>query len=129
MYFEINEKNRVVLQIHDKFSADIMPNNVTSFKTNIVPEVKQGEVLFYNPDTGVFYTEKPEISEDKNEKAKAEARRQKEVALKWLSDNDWKVNKHTLGEWADDDPRWLEYLAGREQARSEYDEAEAILKG
>ena len=55
--------------------------------------------------------------------------KQRAYALKWLADNDWKVNKHLLGEWADDDDRWLAYLAGREKARSDYDAAEAVLNG
>ena len=52
---------------------------------------------------------------------------QKETALQWLADNDWKVNKRTVSEWAEDDPRWLEYLTGRAKARAQYDEAVAIL--
>ena len=59
-------------------------------------------------------------------KARAEAK--KAWATKWLSDNDWKVNKRTLGEWAEDDPRWLAYLEGREKARKAYDDAVAVLE-
>ena len=58
----------------------------------------------------------------------AKAKHLKKWALKWFSDNDWKVNKHVLGEWSDTDPRWLDYLAGREKARKVYDDACEVLK-
>ena len=51
----------------------------------------------------------------------------KKAALKWLSDNDWKVNKRTLGEWEETDERWLSYLAMREKVRADIDEADKVL--
>lgn len=131
MYIKINDKNRVVAQIADKFAEHLTEENKTSFKVAIVPSVERDEVLYYNPETNAFYTDKkPEPTEEQKEiaKARAEARAKKAKALKWLTDNDWKVNKHVLGEWTDRDRRWLEYLDGREKARHDIDQAEYIIK-
>ena len=134
MFIKINENHRVTMQIADKFSADMVPDNVTSFRVQdaeIPPLAVAGEFLCFDPNTRAFYTEKIELTKEQRERirARATASRKREAALKWLSDNDWKVNKHTLGEWSDDDERWLAYLADREKVRAAIDDAEAILKG
>lgn len=134
MFIKINEKHRVTIAIPNKFSAHIVPDNVTSFKVedvDIDPLVLAGDFLYFDPITRSFYTEKIELTKEQRERirARATASRKREAALKWLSDNDWKVNKHTLGEWSDDDERWLAYLADREKVRAAIDEADAILKG
>lgn len=49
-------------------------------------------------------------------------RREKKLALKWLADHDYYINKVFLGEWANDEPRFLEYLAERQIKRSRIDE-------
>ena len=48
---------------------------------------------------------------------------------KWLCDNDWKVNKIVIGEWQQDDERWLEYLQERQVKRARQDELNNIIKG
>lgn len=129
MYFKINEKNRVIFQITGKFAEGLECDNVTSFKVDTIPSVERDELLCYNAETKTFYTEKVEVTEEQKEKAKARATaiKQKEAALKWLADNDWKVNKRMLGEWAEDDERWIAYLADRAKARADIDNADAIL--
>lgn len=130
MYIKIDDKNKVITQIADKFAERFTADNKTSFKVASVPSVERDEVLYYNPETNAFYTEKkPEPTEEQKAtaKARAEARAKKEKALKWLADNDWKVNKHVLGEWTDRDRRWLEYLDGRSAARAAIDEADYVL--
>ena len=129
MYIKIDDKNRVIMRIVDKFAEGLEHDNVTTFRTDKEPTTANGEMLFFNPQTKTFYTEKVEVTEEQNERANtiANARLQKANALKWLSDNDWKVNKRMLGEWADDDERWIAYLDGRANARADIDEADAIL--
>lgn len=129
MYFKIDKKNRVILQIADKFAEDLEHDNVTTFRTETEPTVADDEALYFNPKTKAFYTEKVEATEEQKEKAETfkNAREQKEKALKWLTDNDWKINKRALGEWEETDERWLAYLADRAKARADYDSAEAAL--
>ena len=45
----------------------------------------------------------------------------------WLSQNDWKVNKVFLGEWADTDPRFIEYKEQRTIKRARLDEIKKII--
>ena len=45
----------------------------------------------------------------------------------WLNANDYIINKHTLGEYTDDDYRWLNYLAERKVKLQRYNELEVIL--
>ena len=132
MIISINEKQEVIA-VFD--GVGVEADNEISFEVENVPQKRAGKILCYDVETGTFYGKDREpVDEEavKERKAKAAERRaaqeQKAAALKWLTENDWKVNKHTLGEWTDDDPRWLEYIAGREQARKDYDEAVAALE-
>ena len=125
MYIKIDDKNRVITQIADKFAGHLTADNKISFKVASVPSVARDEALYFNPTTFSFYTEKIVITEE--QKARMEERRaknaKKQEALKWLNDNDWKVNKRLLGEWSETDDRWLQYLAERAKMRAQYDEA------
>ena len=47
--------------------------------------------------------------------------------LAWLNKNDFVINKHLLGEYADNDQRWLDYLAERETKLARYNELEKLL--
>lgn len=47
---------------------------------------------------------------------------------KWLTDNDYKVNKHLLGEYADDDERWTTYLQERQDKLQAYNDIELRIK-
>ena len=125
MYFEIDKENKVILQIDDKFAEGLELDNATTFTAETIPSVEHDETLYYNPENGTFYTEKVEITE--GQKARAEARAKKAEALRWLAENDWKINKRMLGEWTEKDERWTAYLADRAKARAEIDEAEVVL--
>ena len=54
-------------------------------------------------------------------------KKEKSLILKWLSDNDWKVNKIFLGEWDENDSRSFEYLNERQQMRNRFDEIETAI--
>lgn len=54
-------------------------------------------------------------------------KQEKEEILKWLFDNDWKVNKFVLGEWTTNDVRWQEYVNERDMKRQRYDEVIALM--
>jgi hypothetical protein len=132
MFIKIDEKNRVLLQSADRYTYNLLADGVTTFRVNesdIPPTVSAGEFLCFDPNTRAFYTEKVELTDEQRERirARAAANRKRERALKWLSDNDWKVNKHTLGEWSGDDVRWIEYLQMRCKMREDIDAADAIL--
>lgn len=45
----------------------------------------------------------------------------------WLAQNDWKVNKVFIGEWADTDPRWIEYKEQRAIKRARLDELTTLI--
>jgi len=47
---------------------------------------------------------------------------------KWLTDNDYKINKHLLGEYADDDERWTTYLQERQDKLQAYNDIELRIK-
>ena len=134
MFINIDKNHRVILQIADKYSSHMVPDNVTFFRVQdaeIPPLAVAGEFLCFDPITKAFYTEQINLTKEQREliRARATASRKREAALKWLSDNDWKVNKRMLGEWAEDDERWIAYLSDRAKARAAIDDAEAILNG
>lgn len=53
---------------------------------------------------------------------------EKKEILKWLADNDWKINKIVIGEWTVNDTRWIEYLNERFVKRQRLDEVSALLE-
>ena len=65
-------------------------------------------------------TREPTEAEATADKEADKALRLREID-KWLKANDWKVNKVFLGEWAEDDSRWLEYLEQRAIVRAEHE--------
>lgn len=126
MIIRINENKKVIACIY-KPTENFVVDGVTSFVVPSIPEHERNTTLYFNPETAEFYTKAVDSAVIEERKAKAEAQQKKTNAMKWLSDNDWKVNKRTLGEWAEDDERWLAYLADRAKARADIDAAEAIL--
>lgn len=58
---------------------------------------------------------------------RAKAIHEQAIIKNWLKENDWKVNKITLGEWADTDPRWLEYKEQRAIKRARLDAIKQAL--
>ena len=72
-------------------------------------------------------TREPTADEAKQDKNRAIKQRIAEIQ-KWLDDNDWKVNKVFLGEWAEDDARWQEYLKLRKEYRAERDALESEVQ-
>jgi hypothetical protein len=57
---------------------------------------------------------------------KQERRELKDIQ-RWLNANDYKVNKHLLGEYQDNDERWTSYLQARQDKLARYNELEAII--
>ena len=67
--------------------------------------------------------DKPTEEEAARDALQAKQKRIAEIE-RWLKANDWKFNKVFLKEWAETDPRWLEYLEQRKKLRAERDELE-----
>lgn len=132
MFIKIDEQNRVRIKSTGAAADGMTVDNVTTFIVDEPQELLKG-ILHFDPNTRSFYAIPHNISEEYKEAAKARteamatARKQKADALKWLADNDWKVNKRMLGEWAETDERWLAYLEGRARARADIDDADAVL--
>ncbi len=131
MVIELGYDNKVRRMYIPKENEDVKVDNIKTFEVETFPDVDENTALYFNPETKEFYTKprrkvKPVSDEVK---VRLEAQEQKANALKWLSDNDWKVNKRALGEWAEDDERWIAYLEGRAKARAAIDEADAVLNG
>lgn len=130
MFIKINKKQEVVFTASGVVADILTADNETTFAVDTIPERKNGKVLCFNPETAEFYfTERPKIDEETRKARQAKVKEHKEKAakkaeaLKWLADNDWKINKRVLGEWAEDDERWLAYLEDRAKMRAQYDEA------
>ena len=129
MIIKINEQNKVVMAFGEKVKHNLVADGKSVFEVESVPSREADENLFFNPDTQEFHTEKkPEsVTIPESVKVRMEAQAKKANAMKWLTDNDWKVNKRTLGEWAEDDERWTAYLESRAKARAAIDAADAVL--
>lgn len=128
MIILVNKRNEAYA-IGKDYEQFVTVDNERYFVVDNIPEVEGNKVLCFNPETKEFSTKERVIDKAKVEeyRKRTEAEKRKANALKWLADNDWKVNKRTLGEWAEDDERWLAYLEGRAKARAAIDSADAIL--
>lgn len=128
MIIEITDKFRVckIYSKNEKVEAD----NVTTFDVESIPVIEENSAVYFNPKTNQFrqIPIEPQKEIPEHIQVRMEAMQKKATALKWLADNDWKVNKRTLGEWAEDDERWIAYLSEREKARADIDEANAVLE-
>ena len=134
MIIWIDENCEVVSVAQGALAEMAEVDNVTSFRVDSLEVHGTNETLHFNPETRSFYTKERKLPDleasqiaSRRAALRRTAKRKKEAVLKWLSENDWKVNKHLLGEWSDEDPRWLAYLETRKVKRAEYDEAEALL--
>ncbi|MBQ9806380.1 MAG: hypothetical protein IJW49_07745 [Clostridia bacterium] len=134
MIIWIDQKGEVVSVAQGALAESAEVDNVTSFRVAALEAHGKNEMLYFDPETRSFYTRECQAPDAEAGRAAAKradaqraAKRTQEAVLRWLSENDWKVNKHTLGEWSDEDPRWLAYLEMRKSKRAEYDEAVALL--
>ena len=130
MIIWINDNQEVISVASGLFADEMAVDQKTSFRTEQVPTVAVGEILCFDPVAQMFYTKKCEeknpealLAMQKKRLAVREANKQREVILQWFADNDWKVNKRALGEWAEDDERWIAYLKERQAHREAYDRA------
>lgn len=123
---KVNENNKVVFVLRGEMARSVEVDDKAFFEVDEVPVCKKNTQLFYNPDEkSVFSIELDEQSMHSMQ----EARRQRDYALRWLANNDWKINKRMLGEWSEDDDRWTSYLLQRKIIKDVYDRAQDILQG
>ena len=132
MIIKINNNQQVVSTLSGDFGVKV--DNIISFEVESVPATETGKLLYFNPEIREFYHKDAPAVDKEALKARHEiaqkrraAEATKEHCLKWLAENDWKINKRMLGEWAENDERWIQYLADRRLIRAEYDAACEIL--
>lgn len=135
MIIWINEKQEVISVASGPITEEMEVDRKTSFRIDALLPASGDEVLCFDPATEQFY--KRNCDPQEIERAKGLAKRmlavkaaqdERNAALKWFAEHDWMVNKRALGEWAEDDARWVAYLEGRAQARANYDAAIAALE-
>jgi hypothetical protein len=92
-------------------------NQITSYSK--INEAQEGDIVFSDQDL--------ELVESYSKPVNINKFYEMEEIKRWLSENDYKVNKHSLGEYADDDPRWVEYIEQRQTKLLRYNELELLL--
>lgn len=85
-----------------------------------IDEVKDGDIVFPEQDLALVDS----YMKPKNVEQFYEMGQIKE----WLIKNDYKINKHALGEYSDTDTRWTTYLKERKEKLSIYNELELLLE-
>ncbi|MBE6601984.1 MAG: hypothetical protein E7637_05720 [Ruminococcaceae bacterium] len=134
MIIVIDENKRIVSSLSGALSEKIVPNEKNVFRVESLPTLGAREELLFDPQTKSFEIRERAVQDlqtlenwrvSKLRRRKAE-QTVREV-LAWFDENDWKVNKRALGEWSEDDPRWIAYLSERLEKRAAYDEANEVL--
>lgn len=84
-----------------------------------VKEAQEGDIIFTEQDIDLVeqYMQFPHQQE----------RRELQDIERWLNVNDYKINKHLLGEYQDDDERWTSYLQARQVKLARYNELELVI--
>ena len=134
MIIRINEKQEVISVAQGAFCDAVKVDGQTSFRVETIPQTAVGERLCFDPKTQCFFA-KASVGQDGKDRQKrmerrhavGEAQRRQEEIREWLCAHDWMVNKRLLGEWEENDARWLSYLEQRRIKRAEYDQAAAVL--
>lgn len=111
--YKLNEKNIIVSYVEIPFDEN-----------KPFLELADDEKIFIGYSKvvdGLFYKNEEKYQLLKN--AKLELKEIKE----WFLDNDWKINKVAVGEWANNDERYVSYLAERQEKRKRQDELNEVI--
>ena len=84
-----------------------------------VKESQEGDILFTEQDI--------ELVEQYMQFPHQQERRELQDIQAWLNANDYKINKHLLGEYKDNDERWTTYLQERQEKLARYNELELVI--
>lgn len=114
VFYQLNENNTI-----NRISSHSFEGRDGYFKIEEYPF--KWHKNFSKVVDGVFYLREEEFQQ------LTELKRQRAEILKWLSDNDWKINKVVLGEWTENDVRWSDYLNRRAEKRQRLDEIDALI--
>lgn len=93
-------------------------NQITAYSK--IDEAQEGDIVFSDQDLELVESYSIPVNIDKFYEM-GEIKR-------WLSENDYKVNKHALGEYSDTDKRWTSYLKERKEKLLKYNELEILLE-
>lgn len=111
------------------------PSN-TIYKEMEIDNIDRVHLGYSQVINGVFYENFANYNEHLESVKRAEQEEQRINAIKqemaeikaWLNANDYIINKHTLGEYTDTEPRWTNYLAERKVKLARYNELELLVK-
>ena len=93
-------------------------NQIISYSR--IDEAQEGDIVFSDQDLELVESYSIPVNIDKfYEMGEIE---------RWLVENDYKVNKHSLGEYSDTDKRWTSYLKERKEKLLKYNELEILLE-
>jgi hypothetical protein len=93
-------------------------NQITGYSK--INEVQEGNIVFSDQDL--------ELVNSYSRPNNIQQFYEMEQIKQWLIENDYKINKHTLGEYTNDDPRWVEYIEQRQEKLLRYNELESLLE-
>ena len=93
-------------------------NQITAYSK--IDEAQEGDIVFSDQDLELVESYSIPVNIDKfYEMGEIE---------RWLVENDYKVNKHALGEYSDTDKRWTSYLKERKEKLLKYNELEILIE-
>ena len=111
------------------YKKDDLPENVIELTLGEIQEVKEHKkewcygALVKNEHYGDYLKQKELAKQEKIKALHIKALRKELKQIQdWFTENDWKINKVVIGEWAKDDYRWLDYLQERKEKRARQDE-------
>lgn len=111
-----------------------LPTNAI-YKEMEIEDVEKVHLGYSQVINGVFYENfanynghLESVKQAEQEQSRINTIKQEMASIKaWLNANDYIINKHTLGEYSDTDPRWTNYLAERKIKLARYNELESEL--
>ena len=110
--------------------------SIKNYQEMEIDNIEKIHLGFSQVINGVFYENFAAYNQHLEQVKQAETREQVINSYKqemgniksWLNSTDYIINKHTLGEYTDNDQKWINYLAERKLKLARYNELEKLLK-
>lgn len=132
----------VIHNAKSKTGYDLVADNVELptnpiYQEMEIDDIEKVHLGFSQVINGMFYENEwsynqhlNQVKQVEEEQARVNAIKQEMASIKkWLNENDYIINKHTLGEYSDTDYRWTNYLAERKVKLARYNELEIKVEG
>ena len=124
---ELDNGSSIEVALYDLTSINQVETTDMQGRSNIQYEIDKYKIRLINKPSLIEQNYDDLLASAKKSELKKSAVVELAEIQAWFKENDWKVNKVVIGEWPQDDIRWVEYLNERTIKRARQDLLNTIL--